>query len=100
MTTTTTTIATGPLMLDAEMNFATFAQWVDAQKRLSSLKPPVTMEIKTISSTGASFSLKFDGTMDTLKSALATHGIAISPPVLEVGGRRARQRAADAACGL
>lgn len=77
--------AKSKLTLDAEMNFTGFAQWVDAQKRLASLTPPVTMEIKTISSSTASFSLKFDGTMETLKTALAARGIAISPPVTEVG---------------
>lgn len=75
----------GPLMeVDATMSFTDFASWMELQKRLSSVVPPVKVDIRSISKEGASFTMKFQGTVDILKKMLAENGVALSQPAVEV----------------
>lgn len=74
----------GPVLIDAEMNFDSFAKWVEAQKRLAAVAPPIKVEIKSISSGMATFTLGFSGNFTTLKSALAEKNITFSAPTIEV----------------
>jgi hypothetical protein len=80
-----TTTPSGPLTLTAGMSFNDPARWMELQKRLSSVSPPTTIEITALSNTDASFTLKFQGDLEALKTALAAHGIALEQPVVEVG---------------
>jgi hypothetical protein len=82
----------GPTTIDARMNFDDFSRWMELQKRVTAMTPPASIDIKTISSTSAAFTLRFDGGMETLKSALAAHGIALDEPVVEVGGPQTAQK--------
>lgn len=75
----------GPVALDAEMHFDSFASWMEAQKRLAALNPPAALEIRSITSTSASFTLKYSGSLEALKTALEASGIALSAPAIEVG---------------
>jgi hypothetical protein len=71
----------GSLMeVDAAMNFTNFASWIEMQKRLSSVVPPVKVDIRRISKDGAAFTMKFRGTVDILRKMLEEQGIALSPP--------------------
>jgi hypothetical protein len=73
-----------PVALDAEMNFDSAARWLEMQKRLTTLKPPATVEIKSLTSSSAAFTLKFNGSFETLRVALAAHGVDLGEPVVEI----------------
>lgn len=83
--------------IDAMMQFTNFSSWIEMQKRLSSMAPPVKVEIRSINKGGASFTMKFQGSAEILKKALADNGIALSPSAVEVdpsvlGGAASAQR--------
>jgi hypothetical protein len=59
--------------------FNNFSDWVDVQKRLSSMSPPVRMDIRALSSNSARFVLKHTGSVDTLRQALSAQGIRMGP---------------------
>jgi hypothetical protein len=73
-----------PVAIDGEMNFDSAARWLEMQKRLAALNPPAAVEIRSLSSASAAFTLKFNGSLETLKVALAAHGVALSSPVVEI----------------
>lgn len=74
-----------PVAIEAGMNFDNAARWMEMQKRLTSLTPPATVEIKSLSSGSAAFTLKFNGSLATLRVALAAHGIDLGEPAVPVG---------------
>lgn len=70
--------------IDASMSFTNFSSWMEMQKRLSKTVPPVKVDIRSINKSGASFTMKFQGSVDILKKTLADHGIALSQPAVSV----------------
>jgi hypothetical protein len=72
------------IMLDATMNFDTFTQWLEVQRRLASISPIPTVEISSLSKNAAQFSIAYDGGMDTFKTALAGKGLTLNQPIVEV----------------
>ncbi len=67
----------GLMEVDATMNFSDFSRWMEMQKRLSRMVPPVKVDIRSISKDGAAFTMKFQGNVDILKRAMADNGIAL-----------------------
>jgi len=61
--------------VDVTFMFQDFSDWMDVQKRLSSMSPPVRMDIRALSSNSARFVLKYTGNVDTLRQALSAQGI-------------------------
>lgn len=70
--------------IDAAMSFTNFSSWMEMQKRLSKTVPPVKVDIRSINKSGASFTMKFQGSVDILKKSLADHGIALSQPAVSI----------------
>lgn len=82
-----TTVVT---MRDAGMEFEAAARfdnpetWMDLQRRLSSLSPSLKVDIRALSSNGAQFTMRYDGDVQALRSALLQKGIMMEAPAVEV----------------
>jgi hypothetical protein len=76
--------AEGRVTVDATMNFDSYSQWMDAQKRLAAVSPPLSIEIGSLSRDSVQLTLSYDGGLDALKAALAEKKLSISRPVIEV----------------
>lgn len=88
-TTTTTTAAPavptgGPVELEGVMSFTSPAMWMELQKRVSTLSPPVRLDIRSINKTGAQFVMRYSGDVNSLQSALSTKGVALNQPAVAV----------------
>ena len=70
--------------VDAMMSFNDFSKWMEMQKRLAKMVPPVKVDIRSISKGGASFTMKFQGNVDVLKRAMADNGIALGAAAVVV----------------
>lgn len=64
--------------VEAMLAFDSFSVWMDVQRRLSSISPPVRVDIRSISSSNARFTLRYDGNVELLRSALAAQGIVMN----------------------
>ncbi len=98
VTSTTTTTATpaisapvtsmpargGKTEVEAMMSFASPATWMDLQKRVATLSPPVRLDIRSLNKGGAQFVMRYEGDINSLRSALATRGIALNQPSVEI----------------
>lgn len=71
--------------LEAVVNFDTLAQWLEVQKRLAAISPPLTITISSLSKTTAQFTVLFNGSLDTFKIALTENGLTLNEPIVEVG---------------
>ncbi|MFH1157783.1 MAG: DUF2066 domain-containing protein [Pseudomonadota bacterium] len=72
------------ITLEAVVNFGSFAQWLDVQRRLSSLSPAPAVEISDLSRTSARLVLGFDGSLESLMTALEGKGLSLNEPVVAV----------------
>ena len=90
-TTTTTTTTVAPqavpapvivsgrgMQVQAGMRFGDFMTWMETQKRLADIVPPVRVNIQTISRDQARFTLGFDGDMNVLNALLAERGMRLT----------------------
>ncbi len=64
--------------LQAGMRFDDFMTWMETQKRLADIVPPVRVNIQTISRDQARFTLGFDGDMNVLNALLAERGLRLT----------------------
>jgi hypothetical protein len=71
--------------LAAKMGFNSFSQWIEIQKRLSHISPPVALELSSLNKDTAAFRIKYNGDSASLKNAMASEGIALNPPALDKG---------------
>jgi len=77
--------AGGKVNVDAAMNFSNYAQWMEAQKRLAALNPPVDIEISSLSKDSVQFTMDYEGgDLAAFKAALAGKGIALARPTVEI----------------
>lgn len=90
-TTTVTTTATTPqpvrggkTEVEAMMSFTSLGAWMDMQKRLSTLTPPVRVDIRSLNKSGAQFTMRYEGDIAALRNALAARGIALNQPSVEI----------------
>lgn len=74
----------------AAMQFEELSSWMDVQKRISSVTPAISLNIKSISKDGASFTMKFGGNLETLKQSLAEKGILLSQQAIELDDKGQR----------
>ncbi len=73
------------MSVSARMNFGNFSEWMQAQKRLASVVPPVSVGISSITTHAVQFTISFTGTLASLETALAAQGLEIDQPVDNVG---------------
>ncbi len=64
--------------VQAGMRFDDFMTWMETQKRLADIVPPVSVNIQTISRDQARFTLGFDGDMTVLNALLAERGLRLT----------------------
>lgn len=77
--------STAQTELAAKMGFNSFSQWIEIQKRLSHISPPVALELSSLNKDTAAFRIKYNGDIASLKNAMASEGIALNPPALDKG---------------
>lgn len=66
------------MQVQAGMRFDDFMTWMETQKRLADIVPPVRVNIQTISRDQARFTLGFDGEMNVLNALLAERGLRLT----------------------
>lgn len=66
------------MQVQAGMRFDDFMTWMETQKRLADIVPPVRVNIQTISRDQARFTLGFDGDMNVLNALLAERGMRLT----------------------
>lgn len=64
--------------IEAMTNFRDFAAWMDVQRRISGVEPPVKLNIRSLSKGGARFMLRYDGSVAALQRSLAEKGLMLS----------------------
>jgi hypothetical protein len=64
-------------MLETRMDFSSFKEWMEAQKRLLAISPSLTVEISSLSKNAARFTIAVEwaGGVEALKKALAEKGL-------------------------
>lgn len=77
-------ISAGKTELEAMMSFSSPAAWMDLQKRIATISPPVRLNIRSINKGGAQFVVKYDGDISALQQALSTRGIALNQPSVQI----------------
>lgn len=90
---TTVPVRGGKTEVEAMMSFTSLGAWMDMQKRLSTLTPPVRVNIRSLNKSGAQFTMRYDGDMASLRDALAARGIALNQPSVEINPDVARGEA-------
>lgn len=66
------------MQVQAGMRFGDFMTWMETQKRLADIVPPVRVNIQTISRDQARFTIGFDGDMNVLNALLAERGMRLT----------------------
>lgn len=82
-TTTTTTTMMNGMAFEAAARFDSPNTWMDMQRRLSSLSPALKVDIRSISSTDAQFTMRYDGDARMLREVLLQKGIMMEAPSTE-----------------
>lgn len=77
----------GPTRLDARMQFTDPRRWIDVQRRLSAMNPPVRVDITALNSQSVAFTLSSDSPAPVVRQALAARGIGLDAPAAGASGR-------------
>lgn len=73
--------ANAALKLSLIMHFDTFGQWADAQRRLASVSPPLTVDIGGLTRNAARFNVTYTGGgIETFKATLISKGLGLGEP--------------------
>ncbi|MFN7112788.1 MAG: DUF2066 domain-containing protein [Alphaproteobacteria bacterium] len=65
--------------VEAMLSFNDFNAWMNVQRRLSAMTPPVRIDIRSLSRNTARFVMRYDGSVPVLQNALAAQGIVMTP---------------------
>lgn len=79
--------AGGATRLEATMQFNDSRSWMDMQKRLSGMNPPVQVDISSLSANSATFTLSSTAPLGAVKQSLYSRGVELRPPSVQPGGR-------------
>ncbi|MDI1229410.1 MAG: DUF2066 domain-containing protein [bacterium] len=79
--------AGGATRLEATMQFSDSRSWMDMQKRLAGMNPPVQVDISSLSSNSATFTLSSSAPIGAVKQSLYSRGVELRPPSVQPGGR-------------
>lgn len=71
--------AAGAQDVEGLLSFSDFNAWLNVQKRFSSMSPPVRIDLRSLSRNTARFTMRYSGNAETLQTALAAQGIAMTP---------------------
>ncbi len=71
--------AAGAQDVEGLLSFSDFNAWLNVQKRFSSMSPPVRIDLRSLSRNTARFTMRYSGNTETLQTALAAQGIAMTP---------------------
>lgn len=77
----------GATRLEATMQFSDSRSWMDMQKRLAGMNPPVQVDISSLSSNSATFTLSSSAPLGAVKQSLYSRGVELRPPSVQPGGR-------------
>jgi len=72
------------IVLDTSMSFDSFTQWLEVQRRLTSISPTPVIAISSLTKNSARFTVSYDGGVEKFKNALAEKGLALNQPIVEV----------------
>lgn len=72
--------------VSAQMAFSDFNAWMDVQRRVAAIVPPIKLSLDALSSDGATFTLGYAGTLPALTDALAAQGLVLSAPARRQDG--------------
>ncbi len=75
--TATTTTTGGATQVAAQMQFQDPRAWMDLQKRLNSVYPPVRVNITSMNSNSVAFTLSADAPIDAVRQSLSSRGITL-----------------------
>ncbi len=76
-TASTSSAASGATQVAAQMQFQDPRAWMDLQKRLNSVYPPVRVNITSMSSNSVAFTLSADAPVDAVRQSLSSRGITL-----------------------
>ncbi len=79
--------AGGATRLEATMQFSDSRSWMDMQKRLAGMNPPVQVDISSLSSNSVAFTLSSSAPLAAVKQSLYARGVELHPPAMQMGGR-------------
>ena len=79
--------AGGATRLEATMQFNDSRSWMDMQKRLAGMNPPVQVDISSLSANSATFTLSSSAPLGAVKQSLYSRGVELRPPSVQPGGR-------------
>lgn len=77
----------GATRLEATMQFSDSRSWMDMQKRLAGMNPPVQVDISSLSANSATFTLSSSAPLGAVKQSLYSRGVELRPPSVQPGGR-------------
>lgn len=77
----------GATRIEATMQFNDSRSWMDMQRRIAGVMPPVRVDISAMSSNSVSFTLTSDAPAGIVKQSLYSRGVELHPPVMEGGAR-------------
>lgn len=67
--------------VNVEAGLSGISSWLNIQKRLAEISPVPDVKVKSLTSSKASFSVRFPGSFDDLKTSLALKGMILSGPL-------------------
>ncbi len=79
--------AGGATRLEATMQFSDSRSWMDMQKRLAGMNPPVQIDISSLSANSVAFTLSSSAPLAAVKQSLYSRGVELHPPSMQMGGR-------------
>lgn len=79
------TVVSAATNIDATMQFSDPGAWMDMQRRVSGLQPPVQVNISSLSANSVSFTLSSNAPIDVVKRSLFARGVELRPPAMEGG---------------
>lgn len=79
--------AGGATRLEATMQFSDSRSWMDMQKRLAGMNPPVQIDISSLSANSVAFTLSSAAPLAAVKQSLYSRGVELHPPSMQMGGR-------------
>ena len=79
------TVVAATTNIDATMQFTDPGAWMDMQRRVAGLQPPVQVNISSLSANSVDFTLSSSAPIDVVKRSLLARGVELRPPAMEGG---------------
>ncbi|HYD18878.1 MAG TPA: DUF2066 domain-containing protein [Patescibacteria group bacterium] len=79
------TLAAAATRISASMQFNDSRSWMEMQKRLAGMNPPVKVEVNALSARSVDFTLTSSAPLGAVKQAFYSRGIELDPPMMQAG---------------